>query len=307
MQSGFDRRWLLLGLVLAGPLWAQSSAPPMNGDKKAGKAPVAAEDEFPLPKDEPAVLKKFPAAVVQKLCQRYNGQLIAYYGEIYKVEHCHRRQLLDNKTVYAMQREGHMVQDVDSDTVAAIPEGEPLDEAMTVSNARGCKQLEGRYVTFSNTDVYFVEGCKRRIFPDWTTYIKHREPRDDKKGEILSLSWLEFTSLPSGKPIPSIVDDLFAKMLRGDAGVEVIPINEACHGVEGRLVTYYSRAYRIEHCRKRELAEADLYLKGLGFDKVKMVELTSEQWLSLPDGEPIATPKTGPSAQPQQLFIKKPH
>jgi hypothetical protein len=249
------------------------------------------DNEFPAPVDEPAVHKTYSKSEIQRICAEVEGQLIAYYDDIYRVEGCRRRPLRDNKKVYSLQREGKQVRDVSGDVVAALPQGEPLDEAMTIKNARSCRQLEGQYVTFSNVDVYFVEHCEKRLLPDWMTYIKHRDQRHDKnnKGEILSLSMIEFERLPSGKPIPSIVDNMFAKLLSGEAGVEVIPVDEACARLEGRVASYYSYVYRIEKCRKREIAQPEIYLKKVGIDKIKIIEMTSEQWLSLPSGAPIVS------------------
>ena len=279
------------------PTRSDSAGAPVKGAKPAD------DDDFPVPADEPVVLRQFAPAEVRHLCEKYAGALIAYYGEVYKVEGCKRRALLDSKTVYDLQRQGHRVIEVESEVIAAIPEGEALDETTAPSRARDCKQLEGRYVTYSNVDVYVVEHCTRRVFPDWTTYIQHREKRGDKKGEILALTWYELNQLPPGAPIPSVVDDMFAKLLKIGANVDVIPINEACAGVEGRFVTYYSRVYKVDQCRKHELVDSDLHMKRLGLDKIKMKELNSEQWLSLPDGAAVVVPP-GPKAQPSPLVRK---
>jgi hypothetical protein len=178
--------------------------------------------------------------------------------------------------------------DVSGDVVAALEEGDALDFAETKAQARTCKQLEGQYVTFSNVDVYFVERCHRRMFPDWETYIRHREKRGDKKGEILALSWIEFDQLTPGATLPSVVDDMFKKLLSGEAGVDVIPVDEACAGIDGKVVSYYQHLYRIERCRKREIVDPELFMKKLGLSgSVKVSEINSEQWLSLPDGAPI--------------------
>ena len=265
--------WLLLSWIATAATSASSQGETASGD--TGKASAAkdnksddVESDFPPVPDTPAVKKSFSKAELAKICEQVEGKLIAFYDDIYKVEQCHRRPLRDNKTVYNMQREGQKVIDVDSDVVAAIPEGEPLDEAMTLKNARGCSKLEGRYVTYSNVDVYFIDKCKKRIFPDWMTYIEHRERRNDKKGEILALSWVEFEAIPVGAPIASVVDAMFAKMLTGEAGVEVIPVDEACAGLEGKVASYYSYVYRVEKCHKREITNAELYLKKLGVNKV---------------------------------------
>jgi len=271
--------------------------------KDTGTAAKASEDDgdFPPIADQPAVIKHYSQVEIQRYCKQYEGHMVAFYDDIYKVEHCTLRKILDNKTVYNMQRSGQTVQDVSSDVIAALHEGEALDEASTAKYARSCKQLEHQYVTFSSVDVYFVDHCTKRLFPDWTTYIKHRERHNDKNGEILSLSAWEFARLRSGVPIPSIVDDLFARLLTGSAEVEVIPVDEACAGIEGKVVAFYSHVYKIERCRKRDIDEPDRYLKRLGIDKIKVVEMSSEQWLSLPDGAKISVEAIQSGAKATEL------
>ena len=39
---------------------------------------------------------------------------------------------------------------------------------------------------------------------------------------------------------------------------DIIPLDEACRGINGRLVSFI-RAHRIENCRKREILDPDLY------------------------------------------------
>lgn len=298
-----------LTALLLSTSFAFGAPPAKKDDKPAAKgkdgkdAKETSEDDFPVVEEEPAVVKEFTRGEIQTICKKYEGHLIAYYGDVYKVQNCRRRALTNNKTVYGLQREGQKVLDVSGDVIAALAEGDALDFAETKTQARTCAQLEGKYVTFSNVDVYFVERCKRRIFSDWETYIRHREKRSDKKGEILALSWIEFDQLKPGDDVPSVVDDMFKKLLTGEAGVEIIPVDEACHGVDGKLVSYYQRLYKIERCRKREILDPELYTKKLGLNtKVKFVELTSEQWLSLPNGQPVdeGTKKAAEAEQKKQ-------
>ena len=95
-------------------------------------------------------------------------------------------------------------------------------------------------------------------------------------------------SLKLGKEIPSIMPAIFKKLLSGSAQVDVIPLNEACRNVNGKLVFYYTHIYKIENCRKREV-DAEEYMKRHKYDRFKLPELTSEQWVSLPDGKPMVT------------------
>jgi hypothetical protein len=276
----------------AAPLLAQQddrgAAPPPPAGAAGGETKEvvveATENDF-VPR------KVFTRAERQAICRRYEGKLIAFYSEVYKVVSCVRRPIYSNKTIYSFMRSGQQVLDVDGDVIAAIHEGEPLDQSISLETARGCKKLEGKYVTFSSVDVYFVEKCQKRLFPDWTTYTTHRQKHGDIKGEILSLSLVEFDMLPDGKPIPSVVDEMFAKLLKGEAQVDVIPVDEACAGVNGKVVSYYSRLYKIEACRKREITNPDLFFKKLGGPTMKITELRSEQWLSLPEGKDIDNAK----------------
>jgi hypothetical protein len=310
-RSGAHVAKVLLASLLAGlapaalaqdPAASPEGAPSSGGNAPADKAEGAGPEMLVAP-EEPAVRKEFSTGEIRRICDKYAGQLVAYYGEVYKIDHCVRRPLLSSKTIYTLMRQGQRVVDIDGDVMAALPEGEPVDLATSEASARSCKELNGKYVSYSAVDVYFVEACKKRLFPDWTTYLKHRAERGDARGEILALSWVEYARLEDGAPIRSIVDDMFAKLLSGEAGVDVIPVDEACEGVEGRLVSYYARLYRVERCKKREITSPEAFLRrqagaaGIGgaLDKLKVIELRSEQWLSLPDGEPIAEPTRAPS------------
>ena len=223
------------------------------------------------------------------ICIRYEGKLVAYYSDIYKIENCKRRPIIDSKTVYDLVAKGHHVIDVEREVIVALGEGAPLDVPTVVVDPKAlCRRLKDRYVTYSYVDVYFIEGCKRRLFPDWTTYTTHRTKKGgDPKGTIESLALEEFAAIPEGEPIPSVVDEMFAKLLSGEAGIDVIPVDEACKGLESQTVGFYSRLYKIEKCRKRELVGIHSILKVGEHDKGKIQELSAEKWLSLPDGEPL--------------------
>lgn len=232
--------------------------------------------------------KTFTEEEVQAYCREYGGRLIGYYGDVYKVEDCERRLIPTNKAVYKLMREGRKIQDVDGDVVAAIPEGRSYNPYSEKGEVRGCRKLEGEYVTRSSVDVYFVDDCKLRLFPDWESYLQHREERGDKKGEILELTATEFQRLEKGQKIPSAVDDMYERLRLGTPDVDIIPLSEACKGVDNEVVSYYSKLYRIENCHKREVLSPERYFHEKGQDRRSEVpQLTSQQWLSLPDGKPV--------------------
>jgi hypothetical protein len=237
----------------------------------------------------PIEIKSFSPKEIKSLCYQYEGKLVAYYSDVYKIQNCKRRLIVDSKTVYELVAKGEKVVDVDRDLVIALPEGEPLDLAPFNTNAAQlCRRLEGRYVTYSYVDVYYIEGCKRRLFPDWTTYTTHRTKKGgDPKGTFEALPVEEFSAIPEGEPIPSVVDEMFAKLLSGEAGIDVIPIDEACKGVNNQVVSFYSRLYKIEKCYKREIFGFETIFKVTDYETKKIEELTAEKWLSLPNGVPL--------------------
>ncbi|MEI6398419.1 MAG: hypothetical protein WCO71_06595 [Pseudomonadota bacterium] len=72
--------------------------------------------------------------------------------------------------------------------------------------------------------------------------------------------------------------------------MDIIPIDEACKGVDGKIVTFYSRMYKIEKCRKREIDAESFTMHG-GAGSSKLTELKPEQWISMPDGKPYSDKK----------------
>lgn len=225
--------------------------------------------------------------IQKKQCEKFEGKVISFYDHIFKVEKCLRRPILQSRTVSDFMQAGVKIHNVESITLAALAEGTPLDDSSPTKEGRTCKQLEKQYVTYSYVDVYFIEHCKKRLFKDWDSYLKHRKHRNDELGEILTLSWNEFNSFPDGVDMPSFIDEEFRKLLSKAKDVDVIPIDEACHGVEGKYTSYYSKVYKIEKCRKREIDNRSLFTLKKADKALTVTELTSEQWISLPDGKPI--------------------
>lgn len=282
----------LMIIVVVRPLPANAQAPASANE--GGKPTAADGAEIIEAVEDPGVRKEFSPGEVKVICGKYEGKLIAYYSDVYMVQRCARRAIANSKTVYGLTRQGQRILSVDGDTVAALPEGEPYDQALGEAVVHGCGDLEGKYISYSAVDVYFVEKCKKRLFPDWTTYLEHRARRGNSRGEIMSLNWGDFDGLPLGEPVPSVVDQMFAKMLSGEAGIDVIPIDEACAGVEGKIAAFYSRLYRIERCHKREIGNPAAFLRQREWTNAKIVELKAEQWLSLPDGPPVLPPPSTP-------------
>lgn len=286
---GFIRRtWVRLLslslLVVSGPggplLYAQedgevASPPPAAGDPKAADA----KQELPPPKLPKK--QEFTAAEMQRECKKFEGRFIAYYDKIYKVEKCKRREVLSTDDQPNPVLNGAKIQSVEGVSVAKIPAGEPI-EIDSPRSKPNCLRLEGRYILSRGDDIYFIEKCKKRFIPDWDTYAEHAQKRGKRGLEVFELGEAEFNAIKAGEPIQSVLDAEYKKLLDADKGADVIPLQEACKGLNGKFVTYYSRIYRIEGCRKRSVDPEAFMLKN---SHMKLDELSSEQWISIPNGK----------------------
>lgn len=252
----------------------------------AGAKPSDEDDDSIIkrPKEEdPPPPKEFTKAEIQKVCSKFKDKLISVYGEIFKLQNCVRHHVTDQEQVFQMTRQGVQVVEVEATDVAALPIGQTWEQVR--AKDRPCSAFNKKYITFSYTDIYYVENCVRRLIPDYETLLVHRQERGQKNGEVLALTPKEFWSIRQGRDISSIIDKDFAKLLDGSAGVDIIPVDEACKGVEGKIVTFYSRMYKIEKCRKREI-DAEAFTMNRKLGDAKLIELKPEQWISMPDGKP---------------------
>lgn len=264
---------------------------PIGGASPKGVTPSVDPDLAPTP-DPAIIIPQREARTISKkeestACQKFEGRYISYYGEVFQVVKCQRRPIQSHNAIAALSRQGIKIIPVDSQPIAAIPEGEALSDANSLAKKRSCKELTGFYVTFSFNEIFYVEKCKKRLFPDWASYLSHRSKMGQRQKDILGLTWAEFESIQLGEEFPSSMDQEFAKTRAQDRQVVTIPIKEACKNAEGKILTFHSKMYQIENCKKREI-DPEKLTRSRGRTGFRVSEMTPEQWLSLPDGKPMA-------------------
>lgn len=237
---------------------------------------------------EPVPLKEFSSEERKKECARYEGRYIGYYDKLFLVVNCKRREILGGEVIRdLMVKEQVKVEDVQAKTMIMLEEGQPYRHLPGKAEVtRSCSELAGKYVVYEASDIFFIEDCKRRLVPDYETY-QHRLKTLGGPKMLVELNSREYHKLKEGEPLESIMPDVFKKLMISAKDVDIIPIDEACQGVENKWVTYYSKIYKIESCRKREVLDIPKFLKSPKNSGLLEKELTSEQWVSLPDGEPM--------------------
>jgi len=293
-------KWIFWSWFLPAILFAEGDIPPpievpvesvATPSSTTSSAPAKEEDEnvIKLKRDTKSTVeaKVFSEAERRKTCAKFNGKYISVYGEVYKVDKCERHPVTDPDLLFRLQRAGIRFLPVEATEVAAIEIGQPISGNGKVSK-RNCKVLDRHYVTQSYMDIYYVENCSKRLIPDYETFVDlKRQKGHNAATEVLALTAEEFEELKDGKEYSSVVDRKENSERPAKKGVDIIPVDEACKGVEGKVVSYYSRLYKIEKCRKREL-DAEVQSRQFYRNPLKLKELTAEQWISLPDGKPMS-------------------
>jgi hypothetical protein len=264
--------------VTEGRPLAQATPPPATTP-----APATPVDPNELPPPKLPKKTSFTDAEVKAECRKFEGKFIAYYDRVFKVEGCKRREVVSDDDEENPALKGHRVVPVENITIAKIPDG-PAIGSSPKGKKPNCAKIEGRYIISRASDVFFVERCKKRPFPDWDTYADHSAKHPKKAQDILELPEEEFLALPVGTEFPSSLNDEYKKMLVTEKNVDVLPLDEACKGLNGSYLSYYSKIYKVERCRKHEV-DAERFL--MRFPNYKLREMSSEQWISIPTGKAV--------------------
>ena len=280
--------YIFIALCLETHFLFAQSVKTKEQESENSQAAQISETEEDEPDPEPTEAEK------KATCKKYEKAYIGYYGTVYHVKGCKRYEL-SSEQVYKLTKAGKLkLKEVGANVVASLPGGGDFQEAGK-SSGDLCKRLEGQYITFSFVDVYWVDSCKKRPFPDWSSYESHRGKLKNVRVPLKSLELEDFLALENGEPMPSVIDEEFRELLRPD-NVDIIPLDEACLGVVGTYVTYLGQIYFIEAmkqkeagarlCQKRRV-DAEEYTRKRANSKFHLKELSSSQAISIPEGDPM--------------------
>lgn len=284
--------WLFFtSLLFTTNLQAQKRSNNLQAEEDLGN-----EDTIKAPKYVDPIIVPITASESRKQCQQYEGKYISHYSNVYKVKNC-QRKLINTDEIYELSKKKIKIYEVGNQTIRALKLYVKKPQSSYKKSKALCKKLEKQYITLQFENIFYVENCKKRAFDNWSSYESHRGKLDYKKKTVIfNLTWEEFSSLKDGKPMPSTLDADFKKQLSKQREPDLIPIDEACEGIEGQYAYYYSKLYKIQNCHKRVVI-LDSIKNKKKFSKLNIKEMTSEQWMSLPDAAPIkkkGTPKEVP-------------
>lgn len=261
-----------LSLSLAALLAISLPAAFGQGAYPAGKPSTPAKPKAQSKKQS----KVATMAARKKACRSYNNKLVGYYGNVYHIKNCKRTPVAKGDVTAKIRRYGS-VRTIEADVVKLIPLAK-----VKVKTRLSCKEAEGRVFLTLSGKVFQVAGCRRYTFPDWETFLEYR-----RKGRVSNRAFVEVEdhlaqTLPEARVYSSVLDTDSNSFLRDNEEYDIIPAKRACKGLEGRYVTYYSQIYKIERCKRRPVLIASDRIA-----KLDVKELSSSQWLSIPEGKPL--------------------
>lgn len=216
---------------------------------------------------------------IKKLCIKYENKLIGYYEKIFLVKNCKREYVSKIDQVNLFIKRYGAVYNVDSSIIRALPLKPPLEK-----KEPSCKSLNGKILLTFSGRLFEVKNCEKIEFPDWETYLAYKKAGKIMSRKIHEMEDDEIAAIKGSSAYPSILNREYKEFLLENEDYDIIPASRACKNLEGKFTTYYSKFYKIEKCKKREV-DLDYIKSKVKFSK--LVELTSSQWLSIPKGKPI--------------------
>ena len=228
-----------------------------------------------------------------KHCQRYEGKVLSYYEETFRVRGC-QRHVLDHEKLSKLLKKGVKVEKVDGSVIMSLPLATPAAYRVP---ALSCAKLNGRYITSNYEEVYFVEKCRKRLFPDGVTYNQHLRDRGIAESSLQLYGSEVLDQIKDGKPFASVAPSGESEEA-GDAGVANLGKNQKCKDLEGRYVRYFIYLYKVRRCQKRPVDDQKFSQIMADIDRNpeagklvkeeirKVITISDKIWISLPLGPP---------------------
>ena len=308
----FTASMIILGLTVS--VWSEMTIAKSAGAEAAKDLAEASGDSAksagagkaktePTAEDISDIPVPLTAAEKQEICKEFsrkNISYISYYENVFEIKNCERIRL-SNSRVKELTRRGVRVQDADHKAIEALPLRPKIIEKGAENREELCKKYHHKYITYAYVDVYWVEGCVKHPFPDWSSYENHAGKLRDSRPSLVTPASDDFYRLETGEPMKSIIDEEFRSMLQAQGDqADLLPLDEACKGINGQYVTYLGQIYFIDRkpgkkgtgpfCHRR-VVDSEEFTRKRGMSGFNLPELSSSQALSIPVGEPMIAPK----------------
>lgn len=281
-------------------------------DKPAGKKTDLLEK---IPLEMRAVQKFEGIKTKQEACRILEGKVVTYYDSAALVSGCVQRPVEDpellNELVFKKKRP---VAEIPAHVYRLIPFGDAYagTEGSAKSSSSSCRDLNGKYVTTTGTDYFFIEACRKRPFSSYVELQAHNR----RNNPVLIVAPDQIEKIPLGKPLEGSYDREVNALYKivGDSALttlgskttkpvtsteelEALPDKTAkkldgknlCKQLNNTVVSFYSQLFFITNCQKRPIRELPISVQQRFSDRGKSVlDVSSNQLESIPTGKEMS-------------------
>lgn len=260
----------------------------------------------------------------QQACETFDGRVVAYYDQTGLVRNCRFRLITDPLMLNLLRNQNAKeVTEIPASVYRLLPHGEPIQEgeAEGFEQTLGikmkssiCRALEKQIVTATGLNFFYVENCKKRLFPNYASL----QEQSDVQQTIKTITPAQLDKLESGPDMPNMASSLSDIWIKIDGDVtwqrsfrsadqgptlpdspeqfrktaqeaqQPVNKNRLCSEINGRLVSFYGHVYFVENCSLREVEQQSLELQ-IAIEQGKGIrDLTASEKRLLKDGRAIS-------------------
>lgn len=261
----------------------------------------------------------------QQACDAFEGRVVAYYDQTGLVRNCRFRLITDPLMLNLLKNQNAKeVTEIPASVYRLLPHGEPIQESEVEGFEKTlgikiqgsiCSALEKQIVTATGVSFYYVENCKKRLFPNYASL----QEQSDVQQTIKTITPAQLSKLGDGPEMPNKaggLSDIWIKidgdvtwqrsfrsadqgttlqdtpeLFRRAAQEAQKPVNKGalCREINGRLVSFYGHVYFVENCSLREIEEQSLELQ-IAIEQGKGIrDLTANEKRTLKEGRAISS------------------
>ncbi len=263
----------------------------------------------------------------EQACRIFDKKLIAYYDQTGLVQGCRLRLITDPLMLNIVKTQNaNKIIELPSSVYRLFPHGKPIRESEVAGFERSlgfkirgslCQALNDQYVTATGVNFYYVEGCRKRKFPNYAALQEHNQSKRTVKtitpGQLKKLkngrdmkglsggvadiwitidgdaAWQRSSRVPASAAAQQDNPEDFREAAKSIAK----PVNKRklCTEIKGKLVSFYGHIYYVENprCQLRKLSDTSLDLQVVIEENRGLRDLTSQEKRKLKEGKPITS------------------
>ncbi|MFZ9519714.1 MAG: hypothetical protein ACO3A4_04485 [Silvanigrellaceae bacterium] len=293
--------------------------PPQASDNGEAKEQAKRKKQLlhTIPLELRAVQKYENIKTKQQACGMLEGKVVTYYDSSALVVNCVQRPVEDpdllNELVF---RQRKPVAEIPAHVYRLIPFGEPwlAQQSQNLTMSKVCRELNGRYITSTGTDYYFVEACKKRPFSSYVELQAHNKGN----APVLTVPPDQVDKIPTGSKLEGNYDREVGALYKivGDSTLSPLstgntrkkPVTSAaeleelpekpdrtrnsknlCKELNHKIVSFYSQIFYITGCQKRPIKEIPIVVQQRFAERgASIIDVSSQQLDSIPTGKELS-------------------